>query len=70
MEETEEIGIPVEEAARLLGVSDFTVRRLLQNGRLRGYKITDHWRTTREAINEFIQKQSNIKDKGDEDAVV
>jgi excisionase family DNA binding protein len=45
--------LKVEDIASELQVNPETVKRLLQTGKLEGYKIGSRWRVTREALDAF-----------------
>lgn len=42
------------EVAKILGVSVFTVQELLREGRLKGFKITSHWRISEDELQKFM----------------
>jgi len=44
-----------EEAARMLSVSAKSIRQWLRQGKLRGVKAGKLWRTTGEAVDEFLR---------------
>lgn len=44
-----------KEAAEILGCSVYTVHELLREGRLKGFKITSHWRIPAEELERFMQ---------------
>jgi excisionase family DNA binding protein len=48
--------LTIDETAEFLRVSDKTVRRMLNDGRLKGVNIGRQWRIPREALEEIIQR--------------
>jgi len=48
--------LTVEETAEFLRVSDKTVRRMLQDGRLQGVDLGGAWRISREELETFIKQ--------------
>jgi len=48
--------LTIDETAEFLRVSDKTVRRMLNDGRLKGVNISRQWRIPREALEEIIQR--------------
>lgn len=72
-DELEDLGLAVDMTAREVGVllsrSQNTVRRWLESGELRGYKLRGReWRVTRQAIVDF-QTRERIGPKGDGDDI-
>lgn len=59
----------VDDVARRLGVTPYTVRLWLREGRLAGYRISDRagWRITEEAVAAFMQERSNRPQSEEED---
>jgi excisionase family DNA binding protein len=49
----------VEEVAKMLGISEVTLRKYLRNGVIHGSKIGQAWRITEEEVKEFYDKNSN-----------
>lgn len=47
----------VEDVAQILGLNPVTVRNMLRDGRLTGFKIGSRWRLTDEDLNEFMARQ-------------
>lgn len=53
----------VEDAARVLGVSDQKVRKLFKTGELKGFKlggITSPWKTTAAELDAYIERRMAI----------
>lgn len=46
-----------EDVARFLGVHVETVKRLLRNGALDGFKVGKKWRVRSEALQRFVAQQ-------------
>ena len=46
----------VKELASLLKVSPRTIYKYILNGTLRGYKIAEKWRFSRDQVNAFLKK--------------
>lgn len=53
----EHIGLTLKEAAELLRVHENTLAKLLQDGRIRGVKIGREWRTSKKALEDFVDGQ-------------
>lgn len=51
---TQEEVFTIEEVAKILKVSEETVRRLISNGELEARRVGRQYRITREAINKFL----------------
>lgn len=52
--------LSVEEVAKLLQVHSNTIRRAIREKQLRANKIGKNWRITREAVEEYVAKRSNM----------
>lgn len=52
-----EVLISTAEAAKLLHVSEPTVRRLIADCKLEGFKLGSHWRTSEVACNRYVARQ-------------
>lgn len=53
----------VDDAARILGVSDQKVRKLFKTGELKGFKmggITSPWKTTTAELDAYIERRMAI----------
>ncbi|WP_067730850.1 helix-turn-helix domain-containing protein [Oceanobacillus damuensis] len=46
----------VSQVAEYLQLSEMTTYKLVQEGKLLGFKIGRHWRVKKEDLNEFIEK--------------
>lgn len=55
----EPVGLTLKEAADLLRVHENTLAKLLQDGRVRGVKIGREWRTSRQALEDFVDGQGS-----------
>lgn len=44
----------VEEAAKMLGVSEYTIRRWLKDGKLDGKRIGRFWRISKESVESVL----------------
>jgi excisionase family DNA binding protein len=49
----------IEEAAKILKVSDDTVRKMIKNGELEARKIRGQWRIRREAIDRLFTEPND-----------
>jgi excisionase family DNA binding protein len=63
---SEEI-LEVKDVANILKVSTRTVIRLAERGELVAFKIGDLWRFRRSDVDEYIRRQIQRRQKGDED---
>ena len=54
----------IKEAADLLGVSPFTLRRYIKKGNLEAYAIGDGWRIKKDDLEKFVSN-SKVKFKGE-----
>lgn len=54
------------EVAEIINADMYTVRELLREGRLRGFKLNTHWRITPEALDEFMSKERADEGHSDE----
>lgn len=53
----------VDDAARILGVSDQKIRKLFKTGELKGFKlggITSPWKTTAAELDAYIERRMAI----------
>ena len=57
--------LTVQDVANELAVNPETVKRMLQSGRLAGYKVGRLWRMTREAVDQFKSSTVNVKTDDD-----
>lgn len=48
--------VTVKELAEFLKINPMTVKRALQSGKLKGFKIGNEWRIYREDIEEWLNK--------------
>ena len=63
---SEEI-LDVKDVANILKVSTRTIIRLAERGELVAFKIGDLWRFRRSDVDDFIRRQIQRRQKGDED---
>ena len=63
---SEEI-LEVKDVANILKISTRTVIRLAERGELVAFKIGDLWRFRRSDVDEYIRRQIQRRQKGDED---
>jgi excisionase family DNA binding protein len=63
---SEEI-LEVKDVANILKVSTRTVIRLAERGELVAFNIGDLWRFRRSDVDDFIRRQIQRRQKGDED---
>lgn len=56
--------LSVEQVATSLGLSEKTVRKYINEGELKAFKLGTSWKITEEDLQAFIQTKSNIQ-KGD-----
>ncbi len=47
----------IEEVAKMLKVSQMTVRRLIDEGELEAFKVGNQWRITKEALDRFMTRK-------------
>ncbi len=48
----------VAEAAALIGVSEFTIRRWLKDGRLSGKRVGKFWRINKESVTDVLPENN------------
>jgi excisionase family DNA binding protein len=49
----------ITQVAEYLQISDMTTYKLVNEGKIKGFKIGRHWRVKKEDLNEFIEKLKN-----------
>lgn len=54
---TDDIALTIEQVAKRLNVSERTVRRLVENGQIKGYSVGRQIRIDPPDLAEFIQRQ-------------
>ncbi len=54
----EEIVYTILEAAKLLKVSDDTIRRLIKSGELEAVKVGNQWRIKKESLDKLLKKKN------------
>jgi excisionase family DNA binding protein len=59
MSEDDKDTITPREAARILGIHQRSVQRLLKRGELPGFRAGFHWRIRRAELEAYIKRQSN-----------
>lgn len=52
------------EVGEIINADLYTVRELLREGRLRGFKLNTHWRITPAALEEFMRKEGSSETDG------
>lgn len=55
--------LTVEEVAQRLQLSEGTVKRLLRDGELEGYKIRGTWRIAQSNLEQFLERRSNRRNQ-------
>jgi excisionase family DNA binding protein len=55
--------ISVRDAARQLGVSDDTVRRMINDGSLRAVKVRFQWRVYADSVRDYLERQQSRDEK-------
>lgn len=53
--------LTVEEACEALKIGRNAIYRLLNSGKLKGYRNGRHWRIPREALRQFILENAKLK---------
>jgi excisionase family DNA binding protein len=53
--------LTVEDVANKLNVSEETIKRMLRQKQLPGYKISGQWRISQEDLLKYLAKQKNIQ---------
>jgi excisionase family DNA binding protein len=51
--------LSLEEVAYRLGVSVQTVRRLIENGELKGVRVGRQWRVRQEDLDDYVRRMSS-----------
>ena len=51
--------LKISDAAKYLNMSPWTIREMLRNGEIKGYKIKGRWRMKESDIEEYLQSRSN-----------
>ncbi len=54
----------VEDLAKLLGLQERTVRKLLKTGQLKGRKLAKRWYVTAESMKEYFNQPASEKANG------
>lgn len=54
------IGMTIKETAARLGLHAQTIKRYIADGTLRATKVGNKWRVSEAAVQEYLQKRSNI----------
>lgn len=44
-----------KQIAEILGISEYTVRHMLKNGKINGFKLTRQWRVSEAELNKFMK---------------
>lgn len=53
--------LTVEQVAASLGLSEKTVRKYINEGELKAFKLGTSWKITKQDLQAFIQTKSNIQ---------
>lgn len=53
--------LTVEQVATSLGLSEKTVRKYINTGELKAFKLGTSWKITKDDLQTFIQTKSNIQ---------
>lgn len=53
--------LTVEQVAKSLGLSEKTVRKYINEGELKAFKLGTSWKITENDLQKFIQTKSNIQ---------
>lgn len=51
------------EVADILNVSLYTVHELLRTGKIKGFKLTSHWRVSEEELKKFMNADCTRKEE-------
>lgn len=57
--------LDVSEAARLLGISEYTARELARKGAIPGRKVGRQWRFSRKALLDWLGGDSEARRRGE-----
>lgn len=49
----------IEELEKILKIPQYSIRKYLREGKLKGSKIGKHWRVTQEQLKDFLKDNSN-----------
>lgn len=55
----EKLFYTVEEAAQMLGIAEFTVRKWLRDGKLAGKRVGRFWRINKESVRSVLPENNN-----------
>jgi excisionase family DNA binding protein len=55
--------LDVKDAAKMLKLSEYTLRRHLRKGILPGYRTVSGWRINREALERYLERTANYADR-------
>lgn len=58
----EELFTP-EDLARILKMTEYTVRTKLKSGEIEGFKVGGRWRVKQEALRNYLDKQAKHKEE-------
>ena len=58
---------PVSETSRILGTTDYTVRRLIKSRKLRAVKVGNQWRVLQSDLDAFLDAGANRPASPDHD---
>lgn len=57
MQMTERVMYSISEVARLLGISDETIRRMIKDKQLDAVKVRGQWRIRKESVDKYLGKR-------------
>lgn len=52
--------ITIDDMCDILSIGRNSAYDLLNTGKIKAFKIGSHWKLTREAVDEFIRRESNL----------
>jgi len=55
----EKLFYTVEEAAQMLGIAEFTVRKWLRDGKLTGKRVGRFWRINKDSVRNVLPENNN-----------
>jgi excisionase family DNA binding protein len=55
--------LTTEEVAHMLKMKEYTIREMLKNGVLRGFKLGGQWRIRPEALRDYVKSQEDHQTK-------
>lgn len=52
--------ITIDDMCDILSIGRNSAYELLNTGKIKAFKIGSHWKLTKEAVDEFIRRESNL----------